>query len=132
MQKLSGSSSRSQSGLLPRRCTRGHAAFCSIQQIASNCCSLFSHCYIAMHLISGLKLSRSSVYTGKNRSRSRSSNFTPCKQHISMDTSYVKRKKSIKGQGHCAFIKSFWFFDPCGHDIRLISCIDNTLVILNH
>ena len=32
---------------------------CSIQQIESHCCSLFSHCYITIHLISGLKLPRS-------------------------------------------------------------------------
>ena len=32
---------------------------CSIQQSASNCCSLFNHCYLAIHLITGLKLSRS-------------------------------------------------------------------------
>ena len=43
---------------------------CSIQQCTSHCCSLFSHCYIAVPLISGLILSRSqsrlSVYTGQN------------------------------------------------------------------
>ena len=48
--------------------TRG--IHCSIQQSASHCCSLFSHCYIAIHVISGFKLSRSrsrsSVYMGKN------------------------------------------------------------------
>ena len=32
---------------------------CSIQQSAPQCCSLFSNCYIAIHLIFGLKLSRS-------------------------------------------------------------------------
>ena len=42
---------------------------CSIKQSASHWCSLFSHCYIVINLISGLKLtrlqSRSSVYTGQ-------------------------------------------------------------------
>ena len=32
------------------------AIHCSIQQSESHYCSLFSHCYIAIHLISGLKL----------------------------------------------------------------------------
>ena len=32
---------------------------CSIQQSASHCCSLFSHCCIGILLISGFKLSRS-------------------------------------------------------------------------
>ena len=40
---------------------------CSIQQSVSHCCSFFSHCYIAIHLMSGLKLSgsrsRTIVYT---------------------------------------------------------------------
>ena len=45
-QKLSGLQSGSQS----RRCT-----CCSIQQSMSYCCSLFSHCYIVIQLISGLK-----------------------------------------------------------------------------
>ena len=50
---------------------------CSQQQSASHCCSLtlFSHCYIAVYLISGLKLSRSqsrSSFTRYNLSRSRS------------------------------------------------------------
>ena len=31
---------------------------CSIQESASLCCSSFSNCYIAIHLISGLELSR--------------------------------------------------------------------------
>ena len=39
---------------------------CPIQQSTSLCCSLFSHCYMAIHLISGLKLSRTSVYMGQN------------------------------------------------------------------
>ena len=43
---------------------------CSIKQSVSHCCSLFSHCYIAIHLKSESKLSRSqsrlSVYTGQN------------------------------------------------------------------
>ena len=44
--------------------------YCSIQQSTSHCCSLFNHCYIAIHLTYGLKLSRSrsrsSVYMGQN------------------------------------------------------------------
>ena len=32
----------------------------------SNCCSLFIHCYIAIHIISDLTLSRSNVYMGQN------------------------------------------------------------------
>ena len=39
---------------------------CSIQQSTSHCCSLFRHCYIAIHLIPGLKLSRLCVYMGQN------------------------------------------------------------------
>ena len=35
---------------------------CSIQQSALHCCSLFSHCYIAIHLISQLKSFRSGQY----------------------------------------------------------------------
>ena len=50
-----------------RRCTCLH---CSVQQCTSHCCWLFTHCYIAIHHTSGLKLSksqsRSSVYTGHN------------------------------------------------------------------
>ena len=46
---------------------KGHLLF---NTSASHCCSLFSHCYIAIHLISGLKLSRSgsrsSVYMVQN------------------------------------------------------------------
>ena len=63
-QKLSSSQSGYQSGSWSRWCTRFHF---SIQQSASHFCSLFCHCYIAIHLIPGLDLSRSqSVYTGQN------------------------------------------------------------------
>ena len=34
---------------------------CSIQQITSHCCSFFSPCYTAIHLKSGLKLSRIAI-----------------------------------------------------------------------
>ena len=46
---------------------------CSIQQSVSYCCSLFSHCNIAIHLISELKLSRSqSLSTDYKRQNSQS------------------------------------------------------------
>ena len=42
-----------------------------------HCCSLFSQCYIAIHLISGLKLSRFSVNMGQNpRPRFQSDNLS--------------------------------------------------------
>ena len=62
---------------------------CSLIQRASHCCSLFSHCYITIHLISGLKLSRSSVFMGQIcfdpdlDLDCDPDNFAPCKRVIS-------------------------------------------------
>ena len=64
---------------------------CSIQQSTSHCCSLFCHWYIAIYLISGLKLSRSrsqsSVYTGQICDEDcdkdhNLDNFAVCKQSL--------------------------------------------------
>ena len=61
----------------------GHPLFNTTKRI-----TLFSPCYIAIHLISALKLSRTSVYTGPNFSiqiaiKTPLDNFTLCNRCIS-------------------------------------------------
>ena len=52
----------------------------SIQQSASHCSSLFRHCYIAIHLISGFKLSK---FHDPDSNLDRDlDNFAPCKWGI--------------------------------------------------
>ena len=76
---------------------------CSLQQSASHCCSLFSHCYIAIHLLYGLKsprlCSKSSIYKGKKflDLDRYLDNFAPSKQGIFFNLpSLLYTKKSFK------------------------------------
>ena len=76
---------------------------CSLQQSASHCCSLFSHCYIAIDLLYGLKsprlLSRSSIYKGKKflDLDRYLDNFAPSKQGINLNLpSLLYTKKLFK------------------------------------
>ena len=55
---------------------------CSKSQITSHCCSLFSHCYIAIHLISGLKLHGTKFFDPDRGLDRDPDNFALCKQDI--------------------------------------------------
>ena len=102
VQKWSRLWSGSQSGLQSRRCTRLHGTFIVQYNNASHCWSLFSHCYIAIYLISWLKLSRSgsrsSLYTGQNFAIQIAICiiFALCKQGISVCTCITLCENSVR------------------------------------